>query len=110
MTSAIHMDAEDAAECHRIMALCDDTSDEGQRISQEGPSVTSLAVHFGTFVRNEEQTRADVRLLQKACLQRGIRFLRPDIDGSISGRKSTHEKDRGQFVVSHQGETLRIPL
>lgn len=80
MTSAIHMDSEDAAECHAIMSLMYDESEEAKKAKAEvikQGGVVSLAVHFGVFVRNDEQTREDVRDLRKACRDRGIAFVRP---------------------------------
>ncbi|MCO5599912.1 hypothetical protein L7F22_054019 [Adiantum nelumboides] len=80
MTSAIHMDSEDAAECHAIMSLMYDESEDAKKakaeIEKQG-GVVSLAVHFGVFIRNDEQTREDVRDLRKACKDRGIAFVRP---------------------------------
>lgn len=42
--------------------------------SGEGP--LALAVHYGTFVRNAEQTKADVRNLRSACQRHGVAFSR----------------------------------
>lgn len=128
MTSAIHMDAEDAAECHAIMTLMRDDSDEArkaradvERCTDKG-GVTSIAVHYGTFVRNEQQTREDVRLLRRACRARGIPFVRPrdgyldtKIDNqptnvTTDGSNRHNNQSQGRFVVSNQGETVMVPI
>lgn len=108
MTSAIHMDAEDAAHCHQIMSLAGDEDEAAQEARRDvaARGVTSLAVHFGTFVRNEEQTRADVRDLRKACKEKQITFAR-----TRNGRYDVEDsKDKGRFLVSNQGETVYVPL
>lgn len=101
MTSAIHMDSEDAAECHAIMSLMYDESVEAQKVKAEVEKqggVVSLAVHFGVFVRNDEQTREDVRDLRRACRERGIAFVRPK-DGQF---------DRSTNAGSQQEQTNQI--
>ncbi|UZJ54919.1 hypothetical protein CBS101457_004239 [Exobasidium rhododendri] len=114
MTSAIHMDSEDAAHCHRIMTLVDDEVREEQdkeavkraRKDIETRGVTSLAIHYATFVRNEQQTRADVRDLKKACEENGINFIRTEKGGyDLEGGK-----ENGRFLVTDQGETVLVPL
>lgn len=60
----------------------------------------------GTFVRNETQTREDVRMLRHACQARSIAFLRPKdgyYDAEAGGGK-------GRFLVSNQGETVLVPI
>lgn len=111
MTSAIHMDSEDAAHCHQIMSLHegdDGNSDEVKeaKAGVKGVGVTSLAVHFGTFVRNEQQTRADVRDLRNACRSRDIHFERTK-EGKFDQDQG---KEKGRFLVSNQGETILFPL
>ncbi|CDS01106.1 related to FMP30-mitochondrial inner membrane protein with a role in maintaining mitochondrial morphology [Sporisorium scitamineum] len=66
LTSSIHMDPHDAVECHQIF----------QQNSSKRKAMVSLAVHYGTFVRNAEQTRGDVRELRKACRMGGLKFHR----------------------------------
>ncbi|PWN41863.1 Metallo-hydrolase/oxidoreductase [Ceraceosorus guamensis] len=85
LTSAIHMDAFDAVDCARIMALRiragqeasksasreddEEVSRREDRARALGPKngVTCLAVHYGTFVRNSSQTMDDLRDLAQAC-------------------------------------------
>lgn len=117
LTSAIHMDSEDAAHCHQIMSLqeeADGNSEEATdweeivqaRKGVESNGVTSLAVHFATFVRNEEQTKEDVRDLRRACQKRQIEFVRT-VKGKFDLKRG---KEKGRFVVSNQGETVLVPL
>lgn len=116
LTSAIHMDSEDAAHCHQIMSL-QETNGHDQATDYEeivkarkdvesSNGVTSLAVHFATFVRNNEQTKEDVRDLRKACRERQIEFAKT-VKGKFDLEKG---KENGRFLVSNQGETVLVPL
>ncbi|EST05741.1 Beta-lactamase-like protein [Kalmanozyma brasiliensis GHG001] len=118
LTSSIHMDPFDAVECHEIF----------QREKKEGKDrgMVSLAVHYGTFVRNDEQTRGDVRELHKACRMKGLRFARVSdetllLNGGeaaqgegeerkIEGKQEKKSKDEDVFLVSDQGQTVWLPI
>ncbi|PWN29704.1 Metallo-hydrolase/oxidoreductase [Jaminaea rosea] len=79
LTSCIHMDAEDAVQMMEIMTgYAAKGKEDGGRDDGLGKSggPLALAVHFGTFVRNAEQTKADVRNLRAACRRHGVGFGR----------------------------------
>jgi L-ascorbate metabolism protein UlaG (beta-lactamase superfamily) len=113
MTSAIHFDPVDAADCHMVMSLGAEQSQEAQEarqaVQRQKHGVTSIAVHFGTFVRNEEQTRADVRELRNACRERDIRFVRSH-DEDVQEESKDTDKTNGRFIVSNQGQCILIPV
>lgn len=122
LTSSIHMDPHDAVECHGIF--------QKQTHGQPKPRrMVSLAVHYGTFVRNDEQTRGDVRELRKACRMQGLRFARvrdetyllkggkgaeeeaveqKEQKGEQAGNKEEEEQD--VFLVADQGKTVWLPI
>lgn len=143
LTSSIHMDAEDAVQMLEIMTGfpapssgssssprqktserdqeksqtsgggADASGAHGQKRANDGRNPLALAIHFGTFVRNETQTRSDVRSLREACLRHNVAFARtregrvPIVEeGKVS--KLTGEacgKDgQGKFLVSHDVE------
>ncbi|PWN22850.1 Metallo-hydrolase/oxidoreductase [Microstroma glucosiphilum] len=148
LTSSIHMDAEDAVEMFEIMTGFPAPSNGGSSSSQQGPierdqeksqpvssgagaseqpsqqdsdggNPLALAIHFGTFVRNETQTRSDVRSLREACVRHNVAFARTRegrIPGVQKGKESkltgeaSGEETRGKFLVSHQGETVWIKI
>jgi len=58
-------------------------------------------------VRNEAQTREDLRMLFDACERDGMRFIRTH-DGHYDAAASPSGK--GRFLVSDQGETVSLPL
>lgn len=91
----------------------------------------SILHQFGTFVRNAEQTKADVRNLRSACRRHRIEFARTQEgryeletqqpqpqqqeeartkeDGS-AGQITEQPAGRGKFLVSNQGETVWVKL
>lgn len=104
LTSSIHMDAEDAVQMMEIMS--------GQKAESAGsvglpPTPVALAVHFGTFVRNAEQTKGDIRNLYSACQRHSITFgrTREGRYGHLDGGDTP-----GRFLVSHQGETVWVKM
>ncbi|KAJ1034949.1 hypothetical protein NDA18_000555 [Ustilago nuda] len=104
LTSSIHMDPYDAVECHGIF------NKNGAK--KGGKGMVSMAVHYGTFVRNEEQTRADVRGLRKACSMQKLKFRRVK-DGSdlIKGEEEEkEERAEDVFLVADQGKTVWLPI
>ncbi|EPQ29981.1 uncharacterized protein PFL1_02654 [Pseudozyma flocculosa PF-1] len=113
LTSSIHMDPYDAVETHEIMrgggaAARDEAKQRGRRLP------VSLAVHYGTFVRNAHQTAADVRQLLSACQRSRLAFRRTR-DGrfDLSSTKASdggEDGEKGMFLVSHQGETVWVPF
>ncbi|SPO32125.1 related to FMP30 - mitochondrial inner membrane protein with a role in maintaining mitochondrial morphology [Ustilago trichophora] len=114
LTSSIHMDPHDAVECHGIFQK------EKPKDKQETRPMFSLAVHYGTFVRNEEQTSADVRELRKACRKMRLRFHRVrDETCLLKGGEEAEEeakiegmqrKDEDAFLVADQGKTVWLPI
>jgi L-ascorbate metabolism protein UlaG (beta-lactamase superfamily) len=96
LTSSIHMDPYDAVECHTIFKA------EEKKASK----VVSLAVHYGTFVRNEEQTRADVRELRQACSKQRLRFARVRDETALLHSQSKDDV----FIVADQGKTIWLPI
>ncbi|GAC72323.1 predicted Zn-dependent hydrolase [Moesziomyces antarcticus T-34] len=96
LTSSIHMDPYDAVECHTIFKA------EEKKASK----VVSLAVHYGTFVRNEEQTRADVRELRQACSKQRLRFARVRDETALLHSQSKDDV----FIVADQGKTVWLPI
>lgn len=104
LTSCIHMDAEDAV---TVMDIMRGWKEGGKgRVSAEekdGAEVAqplALAIHFGTFVRNVEQTKMDVRNLRSACLRHGIEFGRTR-DGRFQAADQPRGQQRnGKFLVS----------
>ncbi|CAO1616091.1 unnamed protein product [Sympodiomycopsis kandeliae] len=153
LTSCIHMDAEDAVTMMELMTgyKPKDRKDAAASAKQaaggqdhnnakqsDGDTDAivplSLAVHFGTFVRNKQQTKNDVKNLHGACKRHGItfgrtkegRFLGPT--DSVDQRKNSEPatnghadpseqhsevkpgNDRGKFLVAHQGETVWIKI
>ncbi|CAO1619679.1 unnamed protein product [Parajaminaea phylloscopi] len=115
LTSSIHMDAEDAVQMMEIMtghkAETDGNDDENDQEQGVSPSPVALAVHYGTFVRNAEQTKGDVRNLRSACQRHGVEFGRTR-EGRFAHMGSTDggEASKGKFLVSHQGETVWIRM
>lgn len=101
-----------------------DNNNSGANAKQAPPppphTPLALAVHYGTFVRNKEQTKADVRNLHAACERHGIAFGRTRegrFEGSGSGGGEDAAADsaaaaapRGQFLVANQGETVWIRI
>ena len=143
LTSCIHMDAEDAVTMMELMTgyLPTDRKDATQAqvelqggesggaskstvpTQQQKPiSPVALAVHYGTFVRNKEQTKADVRNLQSACKRHGITFARTsegryrsagsEVNGHAdpAAAQTGSKKADGHFLVAHQGETVWIKI
>ncbi|KAN0060083.1 hypothetical protein ACQY0O_008056 [Thecaphora frezii] len=113
LTSSIHMDPYDAVETHEIMRSQKDGNEEA-RGRKRLP--ISLAVHYGTFVRNNAQTEADVRQLHDACRRAKLAFRRPK-NGRIpipttkgDGIAGEDEAEKGSFLVTNQGETVWIPF
>lgn len=130
LTSSIHMDAEDAVEMLDIMT----SSSAGSKEQLPDASVNkmtpiALAVHFGTFVRNAEQTKTDVRNLRNACRRHKVQFgrthegrfdhlnegrhdQRAPSANSSSGQaaKTSSESPKSKFLVSHQGETVWVKM
>ncbi|PWZ01683.1 Metallo-hydrolase/oxidoreductase [Testicularia cyperi] len=108
LTSSIHMDPYDAVEMHHLMLENgkppSDSRPEHAHGQQRKP--VSLAVHYGTFVRNENQTSADIRELRQACEKWKLPFKRTK-DGRFQVDKN---EEKGSFLVSHQGETVWIPF
>lgn len=105
LTSSIHMDPYDAVECHEIFKQNGNESRKG---------LVSLAVHYGTFVRNEEQTRADVRELRKACNMQKLKFQRVSDGRTLLGGEEK-DKEEGKekedvFLVADQGKTVWLPI
>lgn len=94
------------------MRLASPSTDANAR-SKNGPSPTSLAVHYGTFVRNEMQTALDLRGLRKACEMKEVPFVRAkegrfgmerggEGEGEGEGGKSERKgADKGRFVVRY---------
>ncbi|GAC98871.1 N-acyl-phosphatidylethanolamine-hydrolyzing phospholipase D [Pseudozyma hubeiensis SY62] len=101
LTSSIHMDPYDAVECHGIFHKEKDDREK------EAGRMVSLAVHYGTFVRNDEQTKGDVRQLRKACKMQRLKFRRVR-DGMGLLEKDAAEED--VFLVADQGRTLWLPI
>lgn len=107
LTSSIHMDPYDAVECHGIF--------EKER-KDGGKGMVSLAVHYGTFVRNEEQTKGDVRELRRACRLQGLKFRRVRDEACLL--KASEEdrleggegREKDMFLVADQGKTLWLPI
>lgn len=75
----------------------------------DGAGPLALAIHFGTFVRNETQTRCDVRRLREACLRHNVTFARTregrvpevqkDKENELTG-EACGEESQGKFLVS----------
>ncbi|SNX83661.1 related to FMP30 - mitochondrial inner membrane protein with a role in maintaining mitochondrial morphology [Melanopsichium pennsylvanicum] len=115
LTSSIHMDPHDAVECHEIFK-------EQKQKAKEKRALVSLAVHYGTFVRNEEQTSADVRELRKACKMKGLRFqrvrdetclLKSGKEGEQENLEEMEKKEQASqdvFLVADQGKTVWLPI
>ncbi|CBQ70933.1 conserved hypothetical protein [Sporisorium reilianum SRZ2] len=114
LTSSIHMDPHDAVECHQIFQQ-----------HRGANKMVSLAVHYGTFVRNAEQTKGDVRELRKACRMQGLKFHRVRdetclLKGGKEAQAEKEEQDRLQgvpergdedvFLVADQGKTVWLPI
>lgn len=101
LTSSIHMDPHDAVECHAIF-------------QKEGNprAMVSLAVHYGTFVRNDEQTRGDVRELRKACRMHGLKFQRVRDETCLltGAQREQNEDEQDVFLVADQGKTVWLPI
>ena len=111
LTSSIHMDPYDAVECHRIFE---------REKGEGGKRMVSLAVHYGTFVRNEEQTKGDVRELRKACRKDGLKFARVRDEACLlkgdddeEGGEDEEEREKSEedvFLVADQGKTVWLPI
>ncbi|TKY87700.1 hypothetical protein EX895_003281 [Sporisorium graminicola] len=120
LTSSIHMDPYDAVECHQLFQQHKHKQQAGRK------QMVSLAVHYGTFVRNAEQTRGDVRELRKACRLHGLKFQRVRDETCLlkGGSEAQEEKqeqkrlqgveDKGEeqdvFLVADQGKTVWLPI
>lgn len=65
----------------------------------------------GTFVRNDQQTMEDIRMLAKACVdQKGPIFERASKEGTYGSNNGEEAKTRGRMLVSDQGVTIAVPL
>ena len=112
LTSSIHMDPHDAVECHEIFQSA---RNGGER------AMVSLAVHYGTFVRNEEQTSGDVRELRKACRMKGLKFQRvrdetclltggEEAQEELEAEGKERKKEEDAFLVAEQGKTVWLTI
>ena len=111
LTSSIHMDPHDAVECHGIFQ---------KQKGDNAKAMVSLAVHYGTFVRNEEQTSADVRELRQACKKAGLKFQRVRDETCLlksgeekrdnAASEADEKKQEDAFLVADQGKTVWLPI